>query len=72
VIWRKPLVEQLKALFLKQELSRFACEHQGKDAASVQSAFRAFVERVQIDPTSAAGLLNAARVESRGGGHSVA
>jgi hypothetical protein len=43
----EPLVEQLKALYLKQELSRFACEQQGKDPAQVQAAFREFVSRVQ-------------------------
>jgi hypothetical protein len=42
-----PLAEQLKALYLKQELSKFAAEHQGKPAAELQRAFQAFVERVR-------------------------
>ncbi len=45
----QPLAEQLKALYIKQELSAFAHAHQGQDAASLQRAFRAFVERVQPD-----------------------
>lgn len=39
--------EQLKGLYLKQELAKFAREHQGQDAASLQRAFRAFVQRVE-------------------------
>jgi len=39
--------EQLKALYLKQELAKFAREHQGQDAVTLQRAFRAFVERVE-------------------------
>ncbi|MDB4972236.1 MAG: hypothetical protein JWN48_577 [Myxococcaceae bacterium] len=42
-----PLAEQLKALYLKQELAKFVHEHQGVDAASLQAAFRQFVERTQ-------------------------
>jgi len=42
-----PLAEQLKGLYLKQELAKFAREHQGRDAVSLQRAFRAFVERVE-------------------------
>lgn len=41
------LAEQLKGLYLKQELAKFARAHQGQDAASLQRAFRAFVERVE-------------------------
>lgn len=43
----EPLAEQLKGLYLKQELGKFAAEHQGKDAASLQRAFKEFVARVQ-------------------------
>jgi hypothetical protein len=49
----QPLAEQLKALYVKQELSKFAHEHQGEDAATLQRAFRAFIERV--DPSNLAG-----------------
>jgi hypothetical protein len=45
----KPLNEQLKALYLKQELAHFARENQGKDAATLQRAFQDFVARVQPD-----------------------
>jgi hypothetical protein len=43
----EPLSEQLKALYLKQELSKFAYAHQGLPAAELQSAFQAFIARVQ-------------------------
>jgi hypothetical protein len=43
----EPLAEQLKSLYLKQEFSRFAFEHQGVPAAELQAAFREFVARVQ-------------------------
>lgn len=43
----KPPAEQLKALYLKQELAKFARQHQGKDALSLQRAFQTFLERVQ-------------------------
>jgi hypothetical protein len=43
----EPLAEQLKGLYLKQELGKFAAEHQGKDAASLQRAFKEFVARVE-------------------------
>jgi hypothetical protein len=42
-----PLPEQLKALYLKQEFSCFAAEHQGMPAAELQRAYRAFIQRVQ-------------------------
>lgn len=42
-----PLDEQLKSLYLKQELARFAAEHQGADPAALQKAFSAFLARVQ-------------------------
>lgn len=42
-----PLPEQLKALYLKQEFSRFAAEHQGMPAAQLQQAFQAFIQRVE-------------------------
>jgi len=41
------LAEQLKALYLKQELSRFAFENQGKSPAELQRAFQAFVKRTE-------------------------
>ena len=41
------LQEQLKALYLKQEFSKFAAEHQGKSATDVQKAFKAFIKQVQ-------------------------
>jgi hypothetical protein len=44
-----PLAEQLKGLYLKQELARFAREHQGLDALQLQQAFRGFVARVEPD-----------------------
>jgi hypothetical protein len=46
----EPLAEQLKALYLKQELTRFVYDHQGLPPAALQDAFRAFVARVR--PTS--------------------
>ncbi len=42
-----PLPEQLKALYLKQEFSRFAAEHQGMPAAQLQLAYQAFIQRVE-------------------------
>lgn len=41
------LAEQLKALYLKQELSRFAFQNQGKSPAELQRAFQAFVKRTE-------------------------
>jgi hypothetical protein len=43
----EPLAEQLKALYLKQEFTRFAYEHQGLPPAALQDAFRAFAARVR-------------------------
>jgi hypothetical protein len=44
------LSEQLKALYLKQELANFALEHQGvKDPVALQRAFKDFLARVQPD-----------------------
>jgi hypothetical protein len=40
------LEEQLKALYLKQELSKFVHEHQGKKPEELQRAFKTFVDRV--------------------------
>lgn len=48
----EPLAAQLKSLYLKQELSKFAFANQGKSPADLQAAFRAFVERTQ--PTNLA------------------
>ena len=47
-----PLAEQLKALYLKQELTKFAYENQGKTPANLQAAFREFVLRVQPENTA--------------------
>ncbi len=41
------LAEQLKGLYIKQELSAFAYENQGKPAAELQAAFREFMKRTQ-------------------------
>ncbi len=43
----EPLDEQLKALYLKQQLARFAVAHQGWDAVRLQQAFRQFIAEVQ-------------------------
>lgn len=43
----EPLAEQLKALYLKQELSKFVIDNQNKPAAELQQAFAAFAERVK-------------------------
>ncbi|MDT8999570.1 hypothetical protein RQP53_09865 [Paucibacter sp. APW11] len=43
----EPLPEQLKALYLKQELAKFAVENQGLDAATLRANYRAFIRRVQ-------------------------
>ncbi len=48
-----PLPEQLKGLYLKQEFTRFAAEHQGLPAAELQQAYQAFIKRVQ--PANLAG-----------------
>jgi hypothetical protein len=42
----EPLAEQLKGLYLKQELSKFAYANRGKSAVELQSAFQQFVSRV--------------------------
>lgn len=43
----EPLEEQLKGLYLKQELSRFAYEHQGLPPEKLQKAFNEFIARVR-------------------------
>jgi hypothetical protein len=43
----EPLAEQLKALYLKQEFSKFAIANQGKSAADVQRAFDEFVKATE-------------------------
>lgn len=48
-----PLPEQLKALYLKQEFSRFAVENQGLDPATLRANYLAFSQRVA--PTDLAG-----------------
>lgn len=54
-----PLDEQLKALYLKQEFSRFAADNQGQDIAVLKSNLRAFLKRVApsnvVEPTWSAG-----------------
>lgn len=47
------LDEQLKALYLKQEFSRFAVEHQGLAAAKLKSAFTTFIKQVEPDNLAA-------------------
>ncbi len=47
------LAEQLKGLYLKQALTRFAAEHQGWPAAQLQLAYQAFIK--QVEPTNLAG-----------------
>jgi hypothetical protein len=42
-----PLQEQLKALYLKQEVSQFACDHQGMSPERLRAAFREFVARTR-------------------------
>jgi len=62
----EPLAQQLKNLYLKQELSKFAFENQGKSAPELQAAFREFVQRTQpanlSGPTWAAGAYHLDRV----------
>lgn len=41
------LQEQLKALYLKQEFSKFAVANQGKSAVNLQKSYRTFIEQVQ-------------------------
>lgn len=41
-----PLPEQLKALYLKQEFSKFAIANQGLDAATLRANYKAFMARV--------------------------
>lgn len=41
----RPLREQLKALFLKQEFTKFAVNNQGKSAAQLKQAFSEFIEQ---------------------------
>lgn len=45
--------EQLKALYLKQEFSKFVFENQGKSAQDIQAAFQAFATRVEPTNLSA-------------------
>tara|TARA_R110001599_G_scaffold171353_1_gene362258 strand:+ start:262299 stop:262982 length:684 start_codon:yes stop_codon:yes gene_type:complete len=42
-----PLPEQLKALYVKQEFSHFAEQHQGMPAAQLQQAYQAFITRIE-------------------------
>jgi hypothetical protein len=63
------LAEQLKALYLKQEFSKFVYANQGRDAADIQAAFRQFVNETQpanLDkPTWKAGAYTLDQVVSR-------
>lgn len=43
----EPLAEQLKALYLKQEFSQFACDTQGQSPQQLRAAFRHFIERTK-------------------------
>ena len=43
----EPLAEQLKALYLKQELADFVVNHQGASNNELLTAFNAFIERTQ-------------------------
>ena len=43
------LKEQLKALYIKQEFSRFAVTNQGRRAEDVKKAWGKFIERIQMD-----------------------
>ena len=42
-----PLADQLKSLYLKQELAKFATEHQGQSAPELQGAFLDFLKRTR-------------------------
>jgi hypothetical protein len=61
-----PLAEQLKALYLKQEFSKFVCEHQGMPPVQLQAAFQRFVEQTKPDvlagPTWRAGASDLSNV----------
>ena len=51
----KPLQEQLKALYMKQEFAKFVRQHQGRTSLELQQAFAEFVARTQpsnlVEPT---------------------
>jgi hypothetical protein len=47
-----PPAEQLKALYVQQEFTRFVSEHQGRPASEIQEAFKKFVARVRPDEVS--------------------
>lgn len=47
------LEEQLKALYLKQEFTRFAVNHQGLGAEELRAAFNTFIARVRPTDLSA-------------------
>lgn len=48
----EPLAEQLKGLYLKQELAKFAFDHQDASPEELQAAFFEFVERTRPDDVS--------------------
>lgn len=45
----RPLQEQLKALYLKQEFTRFAVEHQHKKPNELRAAFKSFLTKCRPD-----------------------
>ncbi|HEX8601597.1 MAG TPA: hypothetical protein VF774_03055 [Pseudoduganella sp.] len=48
-----PLDEQLKALYIKQELSRFAMRTQGFDAAELKKEYLSFIKNIEPENLSA-------------------
>ncbi|MFZ6864599.1 hypothetical protein ACO0K7_18360 [Undibacterium sp. Ji67W] len=45
----QPLEEQLKALYMKQEFTKFAIENQGLSATAIRANYRAFMLRTQLN-----------------------
>jgi hypothetical protein len=58
-----PLADQLKALYVKQEFSRFAVETQDLSASQLKQAYTAFMQRIKPrnieEPTWKAGSTHA-------------
>lgn len=56
------LAEQLKSLYLKQELSKFVFEHQGAGPEELRNAFKLFIQKTKPEsldfPTWKAGVSN--------------
>ena len=63
------LEEQLKALYLKQEFSRFAVEHQGLPTAELRKNFQAFIARAQpenlVAPSWSAGQYKLDKIQDK-------